>query len=96
MQTITLQSIIEAKPDILATNMGDETVLLSPQTGTYFGLNSVGQRILELVREPRALEEVVHQLSSEYEVEPQRLEGDVLGFVEDLARHGIVTASEAV
>ena len=92
MQAITLQTVVEAAPDILATNMGDETVLLSPQTGTYFGLNSVGQRILELVRQPRVLDEVVVQLSAEYEVERKRLENDILEFVRDLVKHGIVMA----
>lgn len=71
--------------------MGDETVLLSPQTGTYYGLNSVGQRILELVRTPHALEDVVSALAKEYEVERGTLERDVMAFVQDLVKHKLVS-----
>ncbi len=90
MNAITLNTVVQATPDVLATNMGDETVLLSPQTGMYFGLNSVGQRILELVHEPAPLSAVVAQLASEYDVNQQRLQEDVLAFVADLVQHGIV------
>ncbi len=92
--TLTLQTKVQAAPDVLATNMGDETVLLSPQTGTYYGLNSVGQRILELVREPRTLDEVVKMLAKEYDVERTMLERDVMAFVQDLVRHSLVSPAD--
>ncbi len=93
-KAITPHTVIEAAPDVLATDMGDETVLLSPQTGTYYGLNSVGQRILELVRQPRELDEVVRTLAAEYDVDRKMLEKDVLAFVQDLLKHGLVIASQ--
>lgn len=90
METLSLQSIVEVAPSVLATQMGEETILLNTRTGTYFGLNSVGQQILELIREPRTVREVAERLSHTYSVGLRQLEEDAVTFVESLIRHEIV------
>jgi coenzyme PQQ synthesis protein D (PqqD) len=72
-----------------------EAVLLSLQSGTYFGLNEVGTRIWALIKEHRSLRSVFEMIQQEYEVSPKTLESDLLRLVEELHAKGLVSVSQA-
>lgn len=65
--------------------LGDEAVLLNVQSGIYFGLDAVGARIWELLKEGASEDEINDRLLGEYRVEPRRLREDVAGFMRTLA-----------
>jgi len=56
----------------------------------YYGLNAVGARVWELVQEPKTVTEIRDTLLSEYEVEPNRCEQDLLALLQELAGKGLV------
>ena len=49
---IDLGCVVRAAPEQLAAGVGDEVALLSLSEGRYYGLNSTGARVWELLREP--------------------------------------------
>jgi Coenzyme PQQ synthesis protein D (PqqD) len=69
--------------------LGDEAVLLDVQSGVYFGLDSVGTRIWQLLAGECTEEEINRQLLEEYDVDPEQLRADVAGFLRSLAEKGL-------
>ena len=57
-------------------------------------LNETAFRILSLCDGLRSIEDVVNTLASEYEVDIQRLRSDVVEFLEDARRRGLIEYSE--
>jgi hypothetical protein len=69
---------------VMARQVGEETVILDLASGTYYGLDPVGARIWELLALGQTLAQVLEQMQSEYTVERERLEADVMALVHTL------------
>lgn len=80
--------VVEA--DVLFCDLGGEAVLLNQKTGKYFGLDAVGTRMWELIRQHGRLEQVYLSLLDEYDVSEDQLEHDLVCFVEELVDRGIL------
>lgn len=76
--------------NLAVADLGDEAVLLDPESGNYFGLNEVAARILELATTETTVDRIVKALLDEYDVERSRLEADVSVFVQDLESKGLL------
>ena len=87
---ITLSQQAKPSDDVLFQEVGGEAVLLNLASESYFGLDPVGTRIWVLLTEDAALQRAFDILCDEYEVEPERLQADLLGLVEKLAEAGLV------
>jgi hypothetical protein len=75
---------------VMARQVGDETVILDLASGTYFGLDPVGARIWQLLGEGKTLAEICQMMLEEYEVEREQLETDVLRLTGELLERGLV------
>ena len=87
---ITKGSIIVATKDQVSSDLAGETVVLSMQSAMYYGLDQVGSRVWELVREPIRVSEILAAIMGEYDVDADQCEADVLGFVRELAAKGLI------
>ena len=87
---VSLSTAVVASDDIAFREIEQEGVLLNLETGTYFGLNQVGTRAWTLLLEGKSVGEVHAQLSQEYEVAPDVLERDLIGWVGALVEKGLV------
>ena len=81
--------------DWLSATVGEELVMMSPETGNYLGLTEVGRRIWELIEEPRDHAEICAQLEREFEVTPEICRAEVEEFLAELARQGAVALDPA-
>ena len=90
---LSVTSIVAATKDQVSSDLGGETILLSMQSAMYYGLDSVGARIWELLREPVRVSEIRDVIAREYDVEIDRCESDVLAFLKDLAAKGLIEVS---
>jgi hypothetical protein len=91
----TLEDKISISPDVLVSEVENEAVLLNQKTGKYFTLDDVGTRIWKLVAQNGQLKPVFQALLIEYEVDPQRLEQDVLALVDQLAANDLLKINAA-
>jgi hypothetical protein len=91
---ISTSSIVVATKDQVSSDLAGETVLLSMQSAMYYGLDEVGSRIWELVRAPIRVSELRDAITAEYDVEPERCEADVLGFLRELAANGLIEVTD--
>lgn len=87
---ITLDTIVEASPDQVSSDLDGETVVLSMHDAHYYGLDGVAARIWELVREPVRVADVRDAIVREYDVTTTQAEADVLAFLRDLAEKALL------
>ncbi len=86
---ITLQSRIELSEDVLFQEVDGEAVLLDLKSEQYFGLDLVGVRLWRSLESDPHLERAHEALLKAFEVDPARLEADLLALVADLERAGL-------
>lgn len=79
-------------PKVLFKSMSDGAVLFSTDNEVYFGLNSVGARVWELLPPVCAtFDELCTRLAAEYpEVARNIIETDVKELLSDLSSHNLV------
>lgn len=63
--------------NVIAQTIAGETVILDIEAGLYFGLDSTGARIWELMVEGAPLNAVADQMMAEYDVSRDQLERDI-------------------
>jgi hypothetical protein len=80
--------------NVVSRELEGEAVILSLESGVYFGLNEVGARIWALIQQYGSLRKVLEAMQQEYEVAPQTLESDLLRLVEELRAKGLVSVSK--
>ncbi|HYR06917.1 MAG TPA: PqqD family protein [Longimicrobium sp.] len=75
-----------------ATGQGGHTVLLDYAGGQYYGLDEVGTRIWELVRDGNSLGAIVDRLADEYDAPRDVLQADASALLAELAARRLVRA----
>ena len=88
---MNLEMKLTIPEQVIFRQMGDEMVLLDLESGLYFGVDGVGQRIWETFAEGRNLEEAIAVVVAEYEVEEAQAQADVIAFVRNLVDRGLLT-----
>lgn len=78
-------------PDALFQEIGGEGVILDLASSSYFGLDEVGVRLWQLLKENPSLQTAWEILLSEYEVAPAQLEHDLIKLVDQFADAGLAT-----
>jgi hypothetical protein len=87
---IKMECTVVQVADLLSTTLEGNTVLMSLEQGKYYGMDSVGSRIWELISQPRAVTEVCDRLMDEYDVAGDRWVQDVLIFLNDLQNENLL------
>ena len=81
---MNLSDKISIPAQVVARQVGEETVILDLASGTYFGLDATGARIWQLMGENKTLAEICEAMLAEYEVSREAIERDVLALADDL------------
>ena len=95
MINLTLADKVSPSPEVLFQEVGGEAVLLDLASESYFGLDDVGTRIWQLLQDGGDLRGVHQRMLDEYDVEPARLEADLLQHLAELADAGLVRLDTA-
>ncbi|HVT05542.1 MAG TPA: PqqD family protein [Thermoanaerobaculia bacterium] len=76
---------------VLFQKVGEEIVLLSLDSGVYFGLDPVGARIWELISEQKSLDEVAETIAAEYDAPRETIDGDLESLVKELQEKKLIS-----
>ena len=76
--------------DIVASDIDDEKVMMSVAKGHYYGLDSIGSRVWDLIGKPIKVSDLIAALLLNYDVDRETCERDVLAFLEELNDDGIL------
>ena len=87
---IDLDTVVTQTKDIFSSELDGETVLMSLTQAAYFGLDSTGQVIWNMVAKPCRVGDLCDQLSADYNVERSIIEVDVFEFLNELNKEGLI------
>lgn len=90
MIAISPDTPIHRNPDLIATDMDGDTVMMSIDSGEYFGVGGVGPRVWELLEQTTDVRAIVQAIRSEYDVDEASCQADMLQFVATLMEHDLV------
>ena len=75
--------------------VGEEHVLLNLERETYYGLNPVGSRLIEMIDAGASLAQAIENLLEEFEVGRDQLEADVRRIAGELIANGLIEHTPA-
>lgn len=87
-----MAQVIQREQGVVEAQFDEVRVVLNNDL-EYLGLDEVGQRIWDLLAEPRTVDDLVSVLTDEYDVAADRCRSDVTAFVDALAGHHLVTTA---
>lgn len=91
MSALSLDATVVASRDQVAADLESEVIILGLTDGIYYGVDGVAARIWSMVQQPVRLQEIVRVVHAEFDVDEAICQADVLAFVDELARRGLVT-----
>jgi hypothetical protein len=92
---LNLNQTIALSPDVIAQEVSGETVLLDLESENYFGLDEVGTRIWQLIKETNDLNAIYNTLLDEYEISGDRLQQDLHVLLSEIEDLGLIILKDA-
>jgi hypothetical protein len=89
--TLSPATIVARNSGFMEAEVDQEIVALDVEKGVYYGLNPVGSRIWRLLINPIRIADICTVLVTEYQVEPETCEREVLNLLEDLRAEGMIS-----
>ena len=91
---LTGASVLRRRRDVRFRVIDGEAVVVRQETAEVLGLDPLGSRLLERVDGRAALGAIAAELAPDYDVEPARLERDLIGFAEELVTAGVLELAD--
>ena len=88
---MNLSDKVTIPAQVMARDVGGETVVLDLASGTYYGLDPIGARIWQLMSEGQTLVQVCDAMLAEYDVTREDIERDVLALTQTLLDKKLVS-----
>ncbi len=77
-------------PDLVATDMDGETVMMHMELGDYYGIGGVGTLCWDLLAEPRSFETLVSSVCNKFDVKKDTCQKDIQVFIDQLMTMNLV------
>lgn len=88
-----VQTTLKRNPELLAVDMDGETVMMDMDSGNYFGVNSVGSHIWELLETENTVQAIVDSIQNHFDTQAgNNVQDDVLTFLHDMKEQKLVEA----
>jgi hypothetical protein len=92
--SISLNSTVVQNPGNYVSDMDGEKVMLSVKNGKYYNLGEIGGKIWEHLEKPILISNLIPSLISQYNVNQNECEDQVLSFLNLLAIEELILVSE--
>jgi hypothetical protein len=90
MRSFNPQDTLSRAEGMLATELDQETVLMSIDAGAYYGLKGPARSIWEELETPLTFSALVERLVMEYQVTPEACAADLEGFLAKMEQEGLL------
>jgi len=94
MKILDLNSTVTQNKETLSSAIDDERVLLSIINNKYYGMDSVGNRIWDLLAEPISIGNMIASLTKEYDISGDECQNDVLSFLNELYSENLIIITD--
>lgn len=81
---VGLETIVVRSDGIFDAAAGDETVLMSPENGTYYALKATSRAIWDRLKTPVRVDDLCVELADTYQVPLETVKTDTLEFLNHL------------
>lgn len=95
MQKLSLNSVIQRNPDVIAAEAGEDVVMVSIDKGYYYGVSDVARAIWEAIERPKKVSDLVGDLVETYNVDRSLCEKETLLFLEDMLTECLLKVTRA-
>jgi Coenzyme PQQ synthesis protein D (PqqD) len=99
MPTLTDEELLTARArlpqHVVHRSFVSETVVLNLRTGRYHGLNATAGRMLDALEASPTVGEAVPVLAVEYDLEPERIQSDLLALTRGLLERELIVTADA-
>lgn len=92
---ISLTTVVERNEAVAFAEIDDVVVMLDVDEGRYYELDEFGARIWAAIESGASVAAICDTLQAEYEVATEVCHRDVLNFVAEAERLGVIRISEA-
>ena len=86
----SLQARVRVPGQVLTRQVGDEMVMLHLDRESYYGLDPVGARVMQLAEAGATLEQITGRLLEEFDADREQVEGDVRRLAAELIAAGLL------
>jgi hypothetical protein len=94
--SISLNSMVVAVADQVSSELQEgDTAILNLKDGVYYGLNSVGSRIWNLIQSPKSVVELRDTLLAEYEVDAEVCTRELITLLDNLSSKKLIEVHAA-
>jgi Coenzyme PQQ synthesis protein D (PqqD) len=87
---LSLHTIVVAASEQVSCPLGEESAILNLKNSVYYGMNPVGARVWNLLKQPTSITELRNVLLEEYEVDATRCADDLLALLETMRSEGLI------
>jgi hypothetical protein len=93
--SLSVHSVVVAASEQVSCPLGEESAILNLKNSVYYGMNPIGTRVWNLLKEPRSVGELRDALLGEYEVDAKLCERDLLDLLEKMKSEGLIEVRSA-
>ena len=91
---LTLNSIIQRDPEVIAAEADQDLVMVSISSGNYYGLTDVGREIWDAIGHPKRISDLIDDLTAIYHIDSSSCEDQTLSFLETLLDEGLLQVKD--
>jgi len=81
---LSLNSIVQRAPDVIAAESGDDLVMVSITNGLYYGISDVARGIWEAIEHPKKVSDLIDDLTASYRIDRETCARETISFLESL------------
>ncbi|MDQ6422372.1 lasso peptide biosynthesis PqqD family chaperone [Paenibacillus sp. LHD-117] len=93
-QPLALTDLVSSCKQNIVSDMGGEKVMLSVRNGNYYNLGAIGGRIWDGMNEAVTVQALIEELTTEFAIENEQCEEQVIAFLEQLRKEGLILVNE--
>lgn len=91
---VDLETVVVRSATVLDACVGDESVLMNIETGTYYAMKVTSRAIWERLRTPVRVRDLCAELASAYQAPLETVETDTLAFLNYLEAQKMIERRE--
>jgi hypothetical protein len=94
--SLDLNSVIVAASDQVSSELQEgDIAILNLKDGVYYGLNSVGSRIWNLIQTPKSVAELREVLLAEYDIDVEVCTRELMDLLDNLSNKKLIEVNAA-
>ena len=92
---LTLNSVVQRDPEVIAAEADQDLIMVSVSTGNYYGVSDVAREIWDAIEHPKRISELVGDLIASYQIDSSLCEEQTLSFLKVLLDEGLLQVKDA-